>query len=473
MPEFGSSCRGHRASKLPADTCSQISLIKGGSFTSLKPLSPNIFSPLEPSCVFADSWCFCPRSLFGASPLDPSQLDREQSPACVREREPQAAPSPAKHEAALGATSSCARDPKVTRGSATSCGLAVCHGKNTLFTMFQAACGASCSSRRQIPALTWLCLFSLALRASLPAALEQLQGVAPGSTHPSALPLHAQGLRQAAVSLPPGEFRASWKIRNMKAGTETQLSIHTLPAASPVRSGDKHTRAGALLARPLAPGPPLAVTNGSERLFKGSRCLQFCPVLPASPPPGRQAAGTTTAPALTALASSGGCIGQKLPRFQAQLVYGMGACLEMFPSTPADTSERLLPRRGGCWLFLHTAAISGRFTLNRRQNRSPQKVTVVCDGGIDPLPPAGTPVQHPLSFRCAAFKNQVAAAHRAARAVPGEALERCRNQTLQGASCLPSSEMETRSQQPRNPSNSSSGIHVGTRALHFHALHGL
>lgn len=75
----------------------------------------------------------------------------------------------------LEATSSCstARYSRSTNDSATSCGLDVCHGKSLLFTAFQAACRARCLRRGRIPVLTRLCSFSLALRASLPAGLEQ------------------------------------------------------------------------------------------------------------------------------------------------------------------------------------------------------------------------------------------------------------------------------------------------------------
>lgn len=85
---------------------------------------------------------------------------------------------------------------------------------------------SSRSSRGRIPVLTWLCLFSLVFRASLPFGLEQPQMVAPGSAQLRALPLHAQRLRLATGSLPPGEFKGSWKTRNTKGGAEAQLSTH-------------------------------------------------------------------------------------------------------------------------------------------------------------------------------------------------------------------------------------------------------
>lgn len=69
----------------------------------------------------------------------------------------------------------------------------------------------------------------------------------------------------------PREFRASWKIRNIKGGAEAQLSIHTLPAASPARrGGDKHIHEGILPAQPLAPGTlgSHQHTNDPERLVK-------------------------------------------------------------------------------------------------------------------------------------------------------------------------------------------------------------
>lgn len=81
--------------QIAADTCSYIShswlfLIKGGSsHRSLKLLlSPSIFSPQELGPVFAEPQHFWPPPLFGASPLDLPQFDRELSPsACFREHE--------------------------------------------------------------------------------------------------------------------------------------------------------------------------------------------------------------------------------------------------------------------------------------------------------------------------------------------------------------------------------------------------
>lgn len=51
--------------------------------------------------MFAESRHFSPPTLFGASPLDLPQFERELSPsACFREQESQTAPSPGKQKAA-------------------------------------------------------------------------------------------------------------------------------------------------------------------------------------------------------------------------------------------------------------------------------------------------------------------------------------------------------------------------------------
>lgn len=175
-------------------------LIQGGSsHQSLKLCpSPSIFSSQQLGPAFAESWHFFPPTLFGASAVDLPQFDTENRvllPVLENRSHRLLPPQESTRQQVLGATSSrsIARDSKLTRDSATSCGLDVCHGKSTLLTAFQAACRASCSRRERIPVLTWLCLFSLALRASLPAGFEQWQRATAGSTQTRALCLCTHG----------------------------------------------------------------------------------------------------------------------------------------------------------------------------------------------------------------------------------------------------------------------------------------
>lgn len=106
------------------------------------------------------------------------------------------------------------------------------------------------------------------------------QGI-PGSKQTGALCLCMHSDYSNCLSS-PREFRASWKTRNMKGGAEAQLSIHTLPAASPARrGGDKHSHEGILPAQPLAPGTlgSHQHTNSPERLVKDRAGRQLYPVL--------------------------------------------------------------------------------------------------------------------------------------------------------------------------------------------------
>lgn len=134
----------------------------------------------------------------------------------------------------LEATSSCssARYSKLTSDSATSCGLDVCHGKSLLFTAFQAACRASCLRRGRIPVLTRLCSFSLALRASLPAGLEQWhRGFPAASRRERSASARTENYSNCLYS--PGEFRASWKIRNVKRGSRSPAEHTHTPCCFP------------------------------------------------------------------------------------------------------------------------------------------------------------------------------------------------------------------------------------------------
>lgn len=169
----------------------------------------------------------------------------------------------------------------------------------------------------------------------------------PGSKQTGALCL----CTHSDYSLPsPREFRASWKIRNMKGGAEAQLSIHTLLAAFPARrGGDKQIHGGILPAQPLAPGTRGSHqhTNYPERLVKDRPRLQLCPVLPH----GRGCWKHTALAlwALWALWAPGwlhGCCGSTRPTARPSCTSGLQTCPGLArPAQP--TRLRTVPRREG------------------------------------------------------------------------------------------------------------------------------
>lgn len=112
--------------------------------------------------------------------------------------------------------------------------------------------------------LTRLCSFSLAPRASLPAGLEQWPRRLPAANRRSA------SARTAILSASPGGFRASWKIRNMKGGAETQLSIHTTPCCFP----------GTNTSHPRGNPPGAASAPGTHKLSSKTCEGQLYRVLP-------------------------------------------------------------------------------------------------------------------------------------------------------------------------------------------------
>jgi len=226
--------------------------------------------------VFTESWHFWPPSFFGASPLDLPQSDTENRvllPVLGNRSHRLLPPQESTRQQVLGATSSrpIARDSTLTRDSAASCSLDVCQGKSTLSTVFQAARRASCSRRGRTPVLTWLCLFFLALRASLPAGLNKGRGrllAALRQEHSAS----ARTAIKAGSRLPSsGGIQRLLEDKGHGRGAEAQLSTHTLPAASPApRRVDKHTHAGNPPSTASHPGEtaPIDAANCPERLFK-------------------------------------------------------------------------------------------------------------------------------------------------------------------------------------------------------------